>query len=240
MATINDYIKKAKIQGFCLTKFLDSNESSELRKIKDPTIKVFYNGGYDDAERVRAIIIDKTEQDPLDYEYELGIIKVMPKSDFREITHRHVLGTLMSYGIKRETIGDIVVNKNEIYIFTLLDIVPLILDNLKDINRVGVISEKCDLNDFVSEVFCETKKINVASLRLDAILSKVLNKSRNDTNEIISKGLIQINHIECLNNSYQLKNLDVISVRHFGRIEIKEIVNITKKERLVLEVIIKH
>ena len=119
MATINDYIKKAKIQGFSLTKFLDSNESSELRKIKDPSIKVFYNGGYDDAERVRAIILDRTEQDPLDYEFELGIIKVIPKSDLREITHRHVLGTLMSFGIKRETIGDIVVNSKDIYIFTI-------------------------------------------------------------------------------------------------------------------------
>ena len=43
MATINDYNKKAKVQGFCLTKFLDSNESSELRKIKDPTLKIFWS-----------------------------------------------------------------------------------------------------------------------------------------------------------------------------------------------------
>lgn len=240
MATINDYIKKAKIQGFSLTKFLDSNESSELRKIKDPSIKVFYNGGYDDAERVRAIILDRTEQDPLDYEFELGIIKVIPKSDMREITHRHVLGTLMSFGIKRETIGDIVVNSKDIYIFTISEVIPIILDNLKDINRIGVIVEKCSSSDFICEVKTEIRNINVASLRLDAIISKVLNKSRNDTNDIINKGLVQINHIECLNNSYQLKNNDLISVRHFGRIEVKEIVNITKKDRLVLEVIIKH
>lgn len=240
MATINDYIKKAKVQGFCLTKFLDSNESSELRKIKDPTLKIFYNGGYDDAERVRAIILDKTEQDPFDYEYELGIIKVTPKSDIREISHRHVLGTLMSYGIKRETIGDIVVNSNEIYIFAIIDIVPLIIDNLKEINRIGVISENCEITDFVNEIKSEAKTINVASLRLDAIVSKVLNKSRSDANEIIEKGLVQINHIECINNSYQLKTNDLISIRHFGRIEVKEIVNITKKDRLVLEVIIKH
>lgn len=240
MATINDYIKKAKIQGFALTKFLDTTESSDLRKVKDPLIKVYYNGGFIESERVRAIIIDKNEEDPQDYEFEISLIKVKPKADFREISHRNVLGTLMSFGIKRETIGDIVVNENEIYIFVVSDIVNLLLDQLKEINKIAVNCSVVDLTEFKTEVKEETHLINVASKRLDAVISKVLNKSRNDTNEIIKKGLVQINHIVCDNISYQLKSNDLISIRHYGRILIKDVVNITRKDRLILEVSIKH
>ena len=240
MATINDYIKKAKIQGFALTKFLDTAESSDLRKVKDPLIKVFYNGGFIESERVRAIIIDKNEEDPQDYEFEISLIKVKPKADFREISHRNVLGTLMSFGIKRETIGDIVVNENEIYIFVVSDIVNLLLDQLKEINKIAVNCSVVDLMEFKTEVKEETQLINVASKRLDAVISKILNKSRNDTNEIIKKGLVQINHIVCDNISYQLKSNDLISIRHYGRILIKDVVNITRKDRLILEVSIKH
>ncbi|MBR2891715.1 MAG: hypothetical protein IKC22_04990 [Bacilli bacterium] len=240
MATINDYIKKAKIQGFALTKFLDTTESSDLRKVKNPLIKVYYNGGFIESERVRAIIIDKNEEDPQDYEFEISLIKVKLKADFREISHRNVLGTLMSFGIKRETIGDIVVNENEIYIFVVSDIVNLLLDQLKEINKIAVNCSVVDLMEFKTELKEETQLINVASKRLDAVISKILNKSRNDTNEIIKKGLVQINHIVCDNISYQLKSNDLISIRHYGRILIKDVVNITRKDRLILEVSIKH
>ena len=57
---------------------------------------------------------------------------------------------------------------------------------------------------------------------------------------MIEKGLVQVNHLECLNLSYNLKDNDLISVRHFGRIEIVNIVNTTKKNRLVVKIIIKH
>ena len=146
MSSINDYIKKAKVVSYCLTRFLDSTESSNLRKVKDPTIKVFYNGGYSEAERVRAFIIDKKEQEPEINEFEIGIVKLIPTSDIREITHRHVLGTIMSFGIKRELIGDIIVKKEEIYIFVVIDIIEFLLENIKEINKI-----KNNLNQYLNE-----------------------------------------------------------------------------------------
>ena len=240
MSSINDYIKKAKVVSYCLTRFLDSTESSNLRKVKDPTIKVFYNGGYSEAERVRAFIIDKKEQDPEINEFEIGIVKLIPTSDIREITHRHVLGTIMSFGIKRELIGDIIVKEEEIYIFVVIDIIEFLLENIKEINKIKVDVQREDICNFINDEKEETKLINVASLRLDAVISKVLNLSRTKAVEIIEKGLVQINHIECENISYFLKCNDLISVRHFGRIQIIDVVNKTKKDRLVLEVCIKH
>ncbi len=239
MATISDYIKKAKATTFCLTKFLDTTESSDLRKIKDPSLKMFYYGGYESAERIRSIIINKQEPDANLEEFEIDIIKLTLKSDIKEINHRHVLGTLMSFGIKREVLGDIIIDGLNIYIFVIKEITQFILDNLKEINHISVDKEIIEINQLQINEKYETKNINVPSLRLDAVISKVLNKSRNDAVAIIEKGLIQINHIECENTSYFLKPNDLISIRHFGRVEIKEVINITKKDRLVIRVNIK-
>ncbi len=240
MATISDYIKKAKATTFCLTKFLDTTESSDLRKIKDPSLKMFYYGGYESAERIRSIIINKQEPDANLEEFEIDIIKLTLKSDIKEINHRHVLGTLMSFGIKREFIGDIVFNGLNIYIFVVKEITDFILDNLKEINHITLEKEIINYNDFDFKENLEIKNINIASLRLDAVISKILNKSRNDAVEIIEKGLVQINHIECLNVSYFLKENDLISIRHFGRVKVNKVLYTTKKERLVVEVEIKH
>ncbi len=239
MATISDYIKKAKATTFCLTKFLDTTESSDLRKIKDPSLKMFYYGGYESAERIRSIIINKQEPDANLEEFEIDIIKLTLKSDIKEINHRHVLGTLMSFGIKREVLGDIIIDGLNIYIFVIKEITQFILDNLKEINHISVDKEIIEINQLQINEKYETKNINVPSLRLDAVISKVLNKSRNDAVAIIEKGLTQINHIECENTSYFLKPNDLISIRHFGRVKIKEVINITKKDRLVIRVNIK-
>ncbi len=239
MATISDYIKKAKATTFCLTKFLDTTESSDLRKIKDPSLKMFYYGGYESAERIRSIIINKQEPDANLEEFEIDIIKLTLKSDIKEINHRHVLGTLMSFGIKREVLGDIIIDGLNIYIFVIKEITQFILDNLKEINHISVDKEIIEINQLKINEKYETKNINVPSLRLDAVISKVLNKSRNDAVAIIEKGLTQINHIECENTSYFLKPNDLISIRHFGRVKIKEVINITKKDRLVIRVNIK-
>lgn len=240
MALVQDYIKLCKKTGFSLTKYLDPTESSELRTLKDPSLEVFYDGGLSDAERVRAIVIKKGEVKPTNEEFEIGVVKVIPKSDIKEITHRHVLGTLMSFGIKRDVVGDILINEEKIYIFTTTDMQDFIKENLYKINGVGVdtyISKPSEVVKIDSSV---EKLINTPSLRLDAVISKALNKARSDAAELIEKGLVQINHIETTNNSYFLKPNDLISIRHFGRIEFIEVVNTTKKDRLVIKVKINH
>ena len=46
MATINDFVKRAEKSGFVLTRFLDTTESSNLRKIKHPSLNVYFFGVY--------------------------------------------------------------------------------------------------------------------------------------------------------------------------------------------------
>lgn len=240
MANQNDYLKRAIKQKWVLTKFLDTAEASELRLIKSHEINCFFYGGIESSERVRCILQDKNIEEPSIEEFEIKVLVATLSSNIRPVTHRHVLGTLMSFGIKRETIGDIFINDNKVIIFVVSEMVNFIKNNLIEINHISVSVEETDISSVeISEESTE-KTINVASLRLDAIVSRVENISRNDSASKITKGLVQVNHIECLNTSYNVKMNDLISIRHFGRVEILEIVKTTKKDRLVVLVNIKH
>lgn len=240
MATINDFVKRAEKSGFVLTRFLDTTESSNLRKIKHPSLNVYFFGGLDETERVRAIILNKEEDAPTKVEYEIDIIKITPRTINRPITHRHVLGTILALGLKRDGIGDIIINDQGIFVMVDQKLSTFIKNNLTTINNVLVDAVICELDEVMIEEKKEERLINVQSLRLDATLAHALNISRTKACEMIEKGLVQVNHLECLNLSYNLKDNDLISVRHFGRIEIVNIVNTTKKNRLVVKIIIKH
>lgn len=240
MSNINDLIKRVDKQKFVLSKFLDQTESSELRKIKSRDFRSFFSGGYIDAERTRCILISYDQDEPLEEEFSIKVLELTLTSNIRPVTHRHVLGTLMGLGIKRETVGDILVEDNKIIIFVIDEMVNFIKNNLFEINQISVNIKEVEINDIVFTDKSEERLINVASMRLDAIVSRCQNVSRNSSVELIEKGLVQINHIECLNPSYTVKVNDLISIRHFGRVQVLEIVNTTKKDRLVVKVNIKH
>lgn len=240
MASLNEYLRKVEKQKFVLTKFLDTTEISEFRKIKSRDFCIEFYGGYDGAERMRAILYSYDIDKPEIEEYEIAVINIKLSSNKREVNHRHVLGTLMSLGIKRETIGDIVVNGLEVTVFVVKEMVNFILNNIYEINQISCELQEISINEINIVEQSDERLINVPSLRLDAVIAKVINASRNRAVEVINKGLIQVNHIECLNTSYFLKINDLLSIRHFGRVEIMEIVNTTKKERLVVRINIKH
>ena len=243
MTKASDLLKEALKNGFALSKFLDSAELTEIKKIKNNEVTTYYYGGYEDAERVRAIIVDKKSESPTFDEFAIVALKIVLDTPNLIINHRHVLGTLMSLGIKRETIGDIIIssdNKNEIIIFISQEMENFIKSNLIKINNNFVTISKIELNEIVINNTEEIKLINVASLRLDAVIARTLNLSRNKAVEMIEKNLVQINHLETDNTSYILKENDLISIRHFGRIKMLEVVHTTKKDRLIIKISVKH
>ena len=240
MSNLNDCLKKVERHDFVLTKFLDTNELSEFKKYKSCDILISYFGGYEEAERTRALLYKKDMEEPSLDEFEVVPIEIILSSNKREVTHRHVLGTLMALGIKRETIGDIIVDGLRIIVFTVNEMANFLVNNVYEINQISCDVNEISLHEIVIKDNSAEKLINVSSLRLDAVIAKVINASRSKAVEIINKGLVQVNHIECLNTSYFLKMNDLLSIKHYGRVEIMEIVNTTKKDRLVVKVNIKH
>lgn len=233
---LGDY-KKIVLRGdIVLTDFLDFEEQKEIYAVKSHDIDLYLDGGYDGAERKRALI-GYLDNSKLNYDIVILQSSYVPK--FGEISHRNVLGTIMAFGIKRNTFGDIVVENNLITIFASLEISDFLINNLTMISHQR-------MNFKIIKNFIQTEKkeviqtINVASMRLDAVVAKAINRGRSEAVDLINSGLVLINHKECLNISHTVKENDLLSIRKFGRIEILEIMGLSKKNRTIVKISVKH
>ena len=233
---LGDY-KKIVLRGdIVLTDFLDFEEQKEIYAVKSHDIDLYLDGGYDGAERKRALIgyLDNSKLN-----YDIVILQSSYDPKFGEISHRNVLGTIMAFGIKRNTFGDIVVENNLITIFASLEISDFLINNLTMISHQR-------MNFKIIKNFIQTEKkeiiqtINVASMRLDAVVAKAVNCGRSEAVDLINSGLVLINHKECLNISHTVKENDLLSIRKFGRVEILEIMGLSKKNRTIVKISVKH
>lgn len=75
----------------------------------------FYGGP--NAERKRAIIAPNYYE-PKESDFDLTLMEIDYPEKFVTLKHQHILGTLMSLGIEREQVGDIIVNERIQFVLT--------------------------------------------------------------------------------------------------------------------------
>ena len=105
-----DYLDQVQYkQRLILTQFLDPYHQSIVKSVigHQDEVQVLENGGFIHSESQRIIIA------PYFYEiekedFEIVVCKIIYAKNFEKLTHRDILGALMSLGIKRELFGDIV------------------------------------------------------------------------------------------------------------------------------------
>ncbi len=189
-------------------------------------------GGFPDAERKIAIFGSEDEfgyppQPPV------KILKVSPLSQkfADDLTHRDFLGSLMGLGIKRETLGDIIISDNCGYIFCLENMAKFIIDNLTSVRRTSVFCEECENLPENALPIPEEKLIIVSSLRLDALISAIYNISRSKSSALIEGEKVFINGklVDSISKTVDVD--ETISVRGYGRFKINEILGDTRKGR---------
>lgn len=190
-------------------------------------------GGYDDAERKIACFGD---ENTLGYPPAppICLMKIAPLSaKFSDtLTHRDFLGSVLALGIKRETIGDIIIADNEGYLFCLENISRFLADNLTKVRHTSVCCEICDSLPDRALPHPTEKSFIVSSLRLDGIISAVYNLSRSKSSALIDGEKVFLNGKLITGNSAPVKEDDIVSVRGYGRFKFKEISGTTRKGRL--------
>ena len=153
-----------------------------------------------------------------------------------KLSHRDFLGALMNLGIERSTIGDILVGDREAYLFCLDSIAEYICQNLEQIKHTRV---KCRITEDVGEIPAEEpeqEKVQVSSLRVDALLARVYNKSRGDCLELFRTGRVFVDGRLCENNSRILKGGETVNARGYGKFIFTGQVRETRKGKLNAEV----
>lgn len=210
--------------------FLNMEEQSELKKTYLPC-ELF--GGYDMAERVVAGFGEDLNNDK--FPIKCICAKPVMQKFADELTHRDFLGALMNLGIKRELIGDIIVENNCGYIFCIDHIADYICENLTKIRHTTVKTQASDLPD-TTQNEPEPIQIFAVSKRLDVLISAIYNLSRNDASRLIKGEKVFVNSKLTVSLSHNVDDNDIVSVRGYGRFVLVGEVKMTKKGRLVLEV----
>lgn len=163
----------------------------------------------------------------------IKIYEIISNNDLR---HQDILGTLYSLNISDEMFGDVVIWNNRYFIIILSSIDNYIKSNLTSIknSKVDLIEKNpYYLKDYKQEY--EECIIIVPSIRVDVIVSKIINSSRSNALEKIKNGDIYLNYELLTKPTYMLKENDIFSIRKYGKYKFLGEINRTKKGSLVIK-----
>lgn len=216
-----------------LTDFLDPREQQIVKTIigRNGDIRAAFFGGGPNAERQRALIFPDYYQQ-LEEDFQISLFEIQYPIKFIVIEHRHVLGSLMSLGLKRGKFGDILFEDTRVQFFASKEIGNFIKMELKSIGKAKVRLEEVPFDQAVEvKETWQEKSVTAASLRLDALISSIYPISRQKAQSLISQGLTKVNWTIIETPSFECGEGDTISVRGFGRVKIDMIEGKTKKDK---------
>ncbi|MCC4311742.1 RNA-binding protein [Carnobacterium maltaromaticum] len=215
-----------------LTDFLDPRQMYIVESLVGKRdLKLYYFGGYEAAERKR-IFICPDYYTPTQEEFKIDICEIRYPTKFAKLSHSKILGTLMSVGVKREYFGDIVFDGERWQFFVDVGMKNYVENQVDKIGNVSVRIETRDYTEIITPIDDWTLvQDTVSSMRLDAIIASIFKISRQRAKQLIEAGKVKLNWAEQLRPDFELGLLDIVSVRGYGRIQIKEIEGKTKKDK---------
>ncbi|GAB2553436.1 YlmH family RNA-binding protein [Gracilibacillus alcaliphilus] len=219
-----------------LVDFLHPREQKIFETIigNDEDVKLGFFGGWEHAERKRALLVPFYENIEPD-KFEVDLLQARFPQKFVSIEHRDVLGAFLSAGIQRKKLGDIVVRDDLIQILVSSDITSYLASNVTSIKQASVQFESIPvMARITSQDTWQTKVTTCASLRLDVLIKEMYNMSRQQATDVIKKGLVKVNFQTIEQTAFQLEEGDLLSIRGKGRSRIKEIQGRTKKDKIRL------
>ncbi len=215
----------------CFLGFMSCEKQKTVKEQADhfPDVFTVFFGGVDEAERKTAGIFPRElyhdfgndAQNEKEYSdtAELSFICIKG-SGYRRFSHRDILGSLISGGIKKETIGEIVVSEDgyRAYAVLLKSVCASVVIELEKVANDKVSVKEIEKEDFprIKREF-EDLSVTVSSVRLDGIVSASLNLSREKTKKLVSSGMVFVNYSECTQPDKELHENDVFSVRGYGK-----------------------
>ena len=214
---------------FTFTDFLNATAVMEVCSLcKKGEVTSF--GGADFCERQ---MVRFGNPDELGYEesFPLAIleIKLTGGKYATKVTHRDVLGAVINLGIERQKLGDIFVNGEFIYLIVDEKVSKLILSDLTSVGRNRVEVKEIDALPSSLAPTLSEREFSVASNRVDAVICKVYNLSREECSELFQRGLVTVLGKVIDQPSKQLKEGDIVAVRGYGKFIFVGLGGISKK-----------
>lgn len=204
---------------FTYTDFLNEAAQAELQS-EYPFSALTFWGGAAFAER-RIARFGNAEAILWKADFPLRVVKVVPRGGkfAEQMGHRDVLGAVMALGIVREKVGDIFVSPECCFVVLHQSVTDFVLQNLTDVGRNVVSTQVVEAVDESCAPKRRQVKFSAASNRLDVLVAKVFNISREKACDLILSEKVFVNGVAYQKNSRLLKSSDKVSVRGYGKFE---------------------
>ena len=158
------------------------------------------------------------------FQFPNKLLKISIDSRFQEYLHKDFLGSLMGLNVRRELMGDLILENDKKkwicgYIPVSEKISDYIVSELKQIGKAVCEIEIVDVknkNDLPKYRY-DDKLIIVPSKRLDSIVSTITNLSRTKVIDPIEKGKVFVDYVEEKDKSKLLEIGSLITIRGFGK-----------------------
>lgn len=224
------------------TNFINEREQkiaiNVLNKIRASNYIIY--GGYKEAQRNIIIFYPEYFNEQMlqkNYNRIMPVLEInLPEELYNTYSHRDYLSGLMKLGINREKVGDILVRKTGADIILLKEILEYVEQNILQLTRFS--KSKINIKNVEDLKLVEQEKeelqIIVPSLRMDNIVSELVNTSRNKANELIVQEKVLVNYEIVTKSSKLIKEKDIITIRGKGKYEIIEQKGETKKKNKII------
>ncbi len=214
--------------------FLDMHQSTLARQIASGQGHrgFLFFGGHPESERVMLGVFPPYEEpDP-------GAFPIVPLTlRFRSedpVGHRDLLGALMGLELRRETVGDILLEPGHAVLFTSEAVAPVVLSELTKVGRWGVKVSQGLPERLPALHRYQDKSVNVSAARLDCIVAAVAGCSREKAAQTVRAQLVSVNGLTVGETAHLLREGDVISIRGCGKFLFAQETGNTRKGRLCL------
>ncbi len=221
------------------TGFLNEREQDILLSFLnfDSNVKYEFSGGYSDA--VRRLMVFCPEYVQLDEEnYPISAVRASFYKDY-QLTHRDFLGALIGHGISKDSIGDILVDKenHKADIIIKREIKEFLLREFVSAGRAKLTVKEISLqNLYVPSAQFEIITDTVASPRIDAIASCGFKISRDSASSLIKSGRLYLNRRLCTECDKTVEDNSIINATGYGKFKVCISDKISKKGRIFIKV----
>lgn len=209
--------------------FYPPNIWSLLEKTNINGMRFLMDGLTENSEKKNIIIIPKDFQGEIP-KHQLIFFKIDGTNRFKELFHKDFLGTIMSLGVKREILGDLIVKENIAYSVILRERFEII-KNLEKVSNIPVKISEISRDEVPKSEFKEIL-ITVPSIRLDSVIGEIANTSRQKSVSLIEEGFVMVNYNIQKSKYLEIKIGDVITIKKIGKFIFENIVGENKKGKI--------
>lgn len=218
----------------CYLGFLDEFQQKVCQNAlrKSPLFHRFF-GGYEDAERVFLGLSPWEDTGLGDNDFPIRCVEAVFRRQDKP-GHRDILGAVMALSLKRDAVGDILLEEGSARIYLSATAADVVLADLTQAGRVGVTCREALSWGGGTRRYQEVTG-SLSSLRLDCVAAFLTGLSRSSAAELIAGGQVALDGQTETSRTRILQPGEKISIRGIGKFIFDGQLGTSKKGKLRMQ-----